>query len=105
MPHAVDLIIRTVRAQPGQITLVPIGPLTNLAAAVIMDADIVPLVKEVVMMGGVAGRGPDLSLPPTEHNITCDPEAAAIVFAAGWPITMVGLDVTTRVRLSRHHLA
>lgn len=105
MPRAVDLIIETVRARPGQVTLVPIGPLTNLAAAVILDPEIVPLVKEVVMMGGVAGRGPDLALPPVEHNIRCDPEAAAIVLAAGWPITMVGLDVTTRVSLRREHLA
>jgi purine nucleosidase len=105
MPHAVDLIIRTVRARPGEITLVPIGPLTNLAAAVILDPAIAPLVKEVVMMGGVAGRGLDLRLPPVEHNIRCDPEAAAVVFAAGWPITMVGLDVTTRVHLRRDHLA
>jgi purine nucleosidase len=105
MPHAVDLIIRAVRARPGEVTLVPIGPLTNLATAVILDPAIVPLVKEVVMMGGVAGRGPDLSLSPVEHNVRCDPEAAAVVFAAGWPITMVGLDVTTRVRLRRDHLA
>jgi purine nucleosidase len=105
MPHAVDLIVRTVRAEPGGITLVPIGPLTNLAAAVIMDAGIVPLVREVVMMGGVVGRGAAYTLPPIEHNISCDPEAAAIVFEAGWPITMVGLDVTTRVNLRRDHLA
>lgn len=105
LPHAVELISQTVRARPGEITLVPIGPLTNLAAAVILDPGIVPLVREVVMMGGVAGRGPDLSLPPVEHNIRCDPEAAAVVFGAGWPITMVGLDVTTRVNLRREHLA
>jgi purine nucleosidase len=105
MTHAVDLILRTLRARPGEITLVPIGPLTNLAAAVILDPGVVPLVKEVVMMGGVAGRGADLRLPPVEHNIRCDPEAAAVVFGAGWPITMVGLDVTTRVNLRRDHLA
>ena len=102
--HAVDLIRETVRAHPGEVTLVPVGPLTNLAAAVIMDADIVPLVKEVVMMGGLAGRRHDQSFSPAEHNIACDPEAAAIVFGAGWPITMVGLDVTTRVTLRRDHL-
>lgn len=82
----------------------PIGPLTNIAAAVIMDEGIVPLVREVVLMGGVAGRGPGMDLPPAEHNIVCDPEAAAVVFGAGWPITMVGLDVTTRVNLRRDHL-
>ncbi|MCC6629425.1 MAG: nucleoside hydrolase [Chloroflexi bacterium] len=105
MTPAVDLIIQTVRARPGQITLVPIGPLTNVAAAVILDPGIVPLVKEVVMMAGVAGRGADLDLPVVEHNIRLDPEAAAVVFAAGWPITMIGLDVTTRVNLTRAHLA
>lgn len=102
--HAVDLIRRIVRARPGEVTLVPIGPLTNIAAAVIMDEGIVPLVREVVLMGGVAGRGPGMGLPPAEHNIVCDPEAAAVVFGAGWPITMVGLDVTTRVNLRRDHL-
>lgn len=103
LPHAVDLIIQTIRSNPGQITLVPIGPLTNVAVALTVAPDIVPLVKEVVVMGGVAGRG-DGRLPVAEHNIVCDPEAAALVFGAGWPIYMVGLDVTTQVRLRRDQL-
>jgi purine nucleosidase len=104
MTPAVELMIQTIRSRPGDITLVPIGPLTNIAAAVILDPEIVPLVKEVVMMAGVAGRGAALDLPPIEHNIRLDPEAAAVVLAAGWPITMVGLDVTTRTNLHRTQL-
>lgn len=104
MTPAVDLMLNLIRANPGQITLVPIGPLTNLAALVTVAPEVVPLVKEVIMMGGVAGRGDKHQLPVAEHNIVCDPEAAALVFGAGWPITMVGLDVTTKTILRREQL-
>lgn len=91
--EAVDFIIETVlAAEPGTITLVPTGALTNIALAVRKEPRIVPLVKEVVLMGGGVHEGNWSAV--AEFNIIVDPEAASIVFAAGWPVTMVGLDVT-----------
>lgn len=91
--HGVDLIIDTVMsAPPGEITLVPTGPLTNIAVAVRREPRIVSRVREVVLMGGAYTRGN--ITPAAEYNIAVDPEAAAIVFGAGWPLTMVGLDLT-----------
>jgi inosine-uridine nucleoside N-ribohydrolase len=91
---APDLIIQLVHKYPHQITLVPIGPETNIALAVSKDPGIVPLVKDVVVMGGsITGGNVDAA---AEANIYGDPEAASIVFNAGWPITMVGLGVGNR---------
>ena len=88
---AADLIIELIHANPHQITLLPIGPLTNIALAVEKDPSIVPLVKEVILMGGsISGGNVNAS---AEANIYGDPEAAQVVFQAGWPLTMVGLDV------------
>jgi purine nucleosidase len=88
---AADLIIELVHANPHQITLLPIGPLTNIALAVEKDPSIIPLVKEVILMGGsISGGNVDAS---AEANIYGDPEAAEVVFQAGWPLTMVDLDV------------
>jgi purine nucleosidase len=98
-----DLIIDMVHAAPHEITLVPVGPLTNIALAVLKDPSIVPLVKEVVLMGGsISGGNVNAA---AEANIYNDPEAAQIVFQAGWPLTMVGLDVGDKTLLSRKHLA
>jgi purine nucleosidase len=99
---APDLIIEMVRAMPGQITLVPVGPLTNVALAVLKDPGIVPLVKEVVIMGGSITEGNVTAA--AEANIYNDPEAAQVVFHAGWKVTMVGLDVTHRTNFGRPHL-
>jgi len=97
-----DLIIQIVHAAPHEITLVPVGPLTNIALAVLKDPSIVPLVKEVVLMGGsIAGGNVSAA---AEANIYNDPEAAQIVFQAGWPLTMVGLDVGDKTLLSQKHL-
>ncbi|WP_378147560.1 nucleoside hydrolase [Cnuibacter sp. UC19_7] len=91
--HAVDLIIETVLAhEPGTITLVPTGALTNIALAARKEPRIVPLVREVVLMGG-GYHGGNWSAT-SEFNIIIDPEAAHIVFNEAWPVTMVGLDVT-----------
>ena len=90
-----EFICRTIHENPGEIVLCPIGPLTNIAQALRHDPSIASKVKEVVIMGG----GLDLG-NVTEHaeaNIWNDPHAADEVFAADWPVTMVGLDVTTKV--------
>jgi purine nucleosidase len=97
-----DLIIEMVHAAPHEITLVPVGPLTNIALAVLKDPSIVPLVKEVILMGGsISGGNVNAS---AEANIYNDPEAAQIVFQAGWPLTMVGLDVGDKTLLTKKHL-
>jgi purine nucleosidase len=98
-----DLIIEMVHAAPHEITLVPVGPLTNIALAVEKDPSIVPLVKEVIIMGGsITGGNVNAA---AEANIYNDPEAAQIVFQAGWPLTMVGLDVGDKTLLSTKYLA
>ena len=94
--HAIDYIIETIGADPGQITLVATGPLTNIALAVHRQPELVSQVKDFVIMGGSSGRGN--VTPAAEFNIAADPEAAAIVFRAGWTVTMVGLDVTLQAR-------
>jgi purine nucleosidase len=91
--HAVDLIVDLVMSHaPGEITLVPTGPLTNIALAVRREPRIVQRVREVVLMGGGAHTGNMTSV--AEFNIWVDPEAADEVFSAGWPVVMAGLDVT-----------
>jgi len=93
---ATDLIIDTIGASPGEITLVATGPLTNIALAVRRRPELVSQVADFVIMGGSATRGN--TTPAAEFNIATDPEAAAIVFAAGWQVTMVGLDATLQAR-------
>lgn len=97
--HAVDFLIRKAREEKGELTLVPIGPLTNIAQAVQKDSEFVNNVQEVVIMGG-AEHGGNMS-PHAEFNFWTDPEAAKIVFQAGFRnITMIGLDATSDVFLS-----
>ncbi len=91
--HAVDLLIDRIRAEPGDITLCPIGPMTNIALALIKAPDIAPLIREIVFMGGAAFR-PGNSTPAAEFNFMIDPHAAQIMLTAGVPLTMFGLDVT-----------
>jgi purine nucleosidase len=92
--HAIDYIIDTVAAAPGQITLVATGPLTNIALAVKREPRLADWVREFVIMGGSTGRGNTTAA--AEYNIWADPEAAAVVFRAGWTVVMLGLDVTLR---------
>ena len=80
------------RAAPGQITLVATGPLTNIALAVKREPRLADWVREFVIMGGSPGRGN--VTPAAEYNIWADPEAAAVVFRAGWTVVVLGLDVT-----------
>src|SRR6516165_699085 len=99
---APDLIIELVHMYPHEITLLPVGPETNIALAVLKDPSIVPLMKEVIVMGGsTSGGNVNAS---AEANIYNDPEAAQIVFNAGWPLTMVGLDVGDRTLFTKTHL-
>ncbi|UDF05331.1 nucleoside hydrolase [Asticcacaulis sp. AND118] len=95
-------IVELIREHPGEITLLAVGPLTNLALALDLDPQIAGLVKEVVIMGGAFGWGPRRGnvSPVAEANIINDPHAADQVFTAPWPIRAVGLDVTTQCILS-----
>ena len=94
--HAAQFIIDTVMANPHEVILAPLGPLTNIAMAYRLEPRIAPLVKEVVLMGGCAFALGNISAT-AEANIYHDPHAAEVVFAAPWKVTMVGLDVTTKI--------
>ena len=98
-----DLIIELVHQYPHEITLIPVGPLTNIALAVSKDPSIVPLVKNIVMMGGSITGGNVNGA--AEANIYNDPEAASIVFNAGWMVTMIGSDVGERTLMTRKDVA
>jgi purine nucleosidase len=100
--HAVDVIIDRVRARPGRVTLCPIGPLTNVAQAILRAPDIAGQIREIVLMGGAIGEGN--VTPAAEFNIYADPHAAKIVFEAGVKLTMLGLDVTHQVLVTRERL-
>ena len=93
--RAAEFIIEQVLAQPGEVTLVPVGPLTNVALAMRLEPTIIPAIKRIVLMGGAMDLG-NWS-PAAEFNILCDPHAADIVFRSGAPITMFGLNVTHQV--------
>jgi purine nucleosidase len=110
--HAVDLLIEEARRRPGEITLVTLGPLTNLAVAVLREPELPRLLRRYVLMGG-AYRSPGNTSPTTEWNIHIDPDAAKVVFRA-WedsaaahgtarPIAL-GLDVTERAKILPDHV-
>ncbi|QQC66201.1 nucleoside hydrolase [Paraburkholderia ginsengisoli] len=100
-------IIDTVRAHPGEVTLLAVGPLTNLALALADDPLIASLVKQAVIMGGAFGIDGVLGnvTPAAEANILGDPDAADIVLGAAWPVAIVGLDVTQPTIMSQDYLA
>jgi purine nucleosidase len=93
--HAVEVIIAALRAQPGRVTLCPIGPLTNIARAMVQAPDIIGHIDRIVLMGGAIGEGN--VTPSAEFNLFADPHAARVVFESGAAITMLGLDVTHQV--------
>jgi pyrimidine-specific ribonucleoside hydrolase len=99
---ASELIRRVVRSSPGEITIVGVGPLTNVALALKADPELAPQIKEIVVMGGSLTGGN--ITPSAEFNFYVDPEAARIVFDSGVPITMVGLNVTQKVLLGQKQL-
>ena len=90
--HAVDFLVDRLMASDGDITLAALGPLTNLALAMVKQPEIIPRIREIVLMGGALARGNVTA--HAEFNIFTDPHAAAVVFNAGAPLTMIGLDVT-----------
>lgn len=100
---AAEFIVRTALAQPGEITLVAVGPLTNLALAARLEPRVVSAVRQVIVMGGAAFV-PGRVSPVPDVNVDNDPEAAAIVFSAGWPLVMAGLDVTMRTVMTGEYL-
>jgi purine nucleosidase len=102
--HAVDAIIRLVRENPGEITLCPIGPMTNIAVALLKAPDIAPLIPEIVFMGGAAFR-PGNSTPTAEFNFMIDPHAAQVMLTAGVTLTMFGLDVTAQALITSDWMA
>ncbi|MEM0977766.1 MAG: nucleoside hydrolase [Pseudomonadota bacterium] len=93
---AAEFICDMITQNPGEIVLCPVGPLTNIAAALDHDPSITSKVKSVVIMGGSLHAGGNVT-QHAEANIWNDPHAADIVFAADWPVTMIGLDVTQRI--------
>lgn len=101
---AAQFIAETIMANPGEVTLIPLGPLTNLALALALEPRLVDNVAEVVLMGGAATVGGNIT-PAAEANIFKDPHAADVVFTAGWPLTMVGLDVTIKTVMTIDYMA
>jgi inosine-uridine nucleoside N-ribohydrolase len=99
---ASEVIRRMVRANPGQITIVAIGPLTNIATVLKEDPSLATLIKSIAIMGGSLSGGN--VTPSAEFNFYVDPEAARIVFDSGIPLTMVGLDVTRKVLLHEEQI-
>jgi len=100
---AAEFIVKTVNENPGEITLVTVGRLTNLAHALKLDPSIGSKIKKVVVMGGNV-YVPGNATPLSEANLHGDPEAAAFVFASDAPLTIVGLDVSQKTRLTQAHL-
>jgi inosine-uridine nucleoside N-ribohydrolase len=100
--HAVDWIAATLTAATDPVTLVPTGPLTNVALLLARFPDVVSRVERVVLMGGAIGLGN--ATPAAEFNIWADPEAARRVFSSGLDITMAGLDVTHKALMHDQHV-
>ncbi|HZU12688.1 MAG TPA: nucleoside hydrolase [Chloroflexota bacterium] len=98
--HAVDIIIETINRLPGEVTLVSLGPLTNIAMAVKRDPTIAGKVRRYVMMGGTWDSVGNVT-PVAEYNIWVDPEAAEIVFHAGFRLTMAGWDISRKYAVFR----
>jgi inosine-uridine nucleoside N-ribohydrolase len=92
--NAIDLMRRTIRTHPNEVVLIAIGPLTNIALLCAVDPEAFGLLKGLVIMAGDFGSG------QPEWNVHCDPHAAAIVFASGFPATAIGLNVTEQVTLT-----
>ncbi len=101
--HGVDALLEAVSAAPGDITLVSIGPMTNVGLAFAKDPELGRKLRSLVLMGGIAHCAGLAALESrfAEHNIACDPEAASLAFRGGANLVMVGLDVTLQVGIGR----
>jgi len=103
--HAVDFIIETLlAAKKGTVTLIPTGPMTNVATAIQREPAILDRIQEIVAMGGAMREGGNRS-PSAEFNVLVDPHAADIVYNSGKPVTALGLDVTHQVLSTRERVA
>ena len=103
--HAVDFIVETLMAhEPGTVTLCTLGPLTNIALALIRDPRIAPRIKQIVLMGGGFFEGGNVT-PAAEFNIYVDPHAADVVFRSNIPIVMMPLDVTHKALTTARRVA
>jgi purine nucleosidase len=102
-PHAVDYLIERVLAEPGEISIFPIGPMTNLGMAIRKEPRFAGAVKELVIMGGAILEHGNIT-PQAEFNIFVDPHAAHIVFHSAIPITLIPLDVTHKCMLLQEHV-
>jgi purine nucleosidase len=107
--HSADLIVEEARRAPGELTLITLGPLTNLAVALEREPALPTLVRKLVMMAG-SNRSPGHTAPTSEWNVAVDPEAMQAVLSAwesaagvGWPVAL-GLDVTERAKFLPDHL-
>jgi inosine-uridine nucleoside N-ribohydrolase len=100
--HAIDWIAKTVSSQPRAVTLVPTGPLTNVALFLARYPELAPKVARIVLMGGAIAEGN--VTPAAEFNIWADPEAARRVFSSGLDVAMVGLDVTHKALMRKPHV-
>jgi purine nucleosidase len=99
--YAATAIAELVMREPGRTTIVAIGPLTNVALALLLEPRVATAVREIVVMGGVFRGQTNVGWMPGEFNFWCDPDAVAVVLASGAPLSLVGLDVTRQVRLTR----
>jgi purine nucleosidase len=102
--HGVDFIIEAVKSHPEPVTLVPIGPLTNIAMALVKDPSIKSHIREIVFMGG-AMRGGNVPGGYAEFNVFNDPHAAHVVITSGLDVTMVGLDVTHSALMTQEYFS
>jgi len=100
--HAIDFMAETLRGAAAPVTLVPVGPLTNVALLLARHPELADRVERIVLMGGAIAEGN--VTPAAEFNVWVDPEAAARVFASGIDVTMIGLDVTHRALLTEAHV-
>jgi inosine-uridine nucleoside N-ribohydrolase len=99
--HAVDFLARSALGSERPVTLVPVGPLTNIALLLARHPEVVEAVERIVLMGGAVAEGN--TTPAAEFNIWADPEAARRVFSSGLPVTMIGLDVTHKALMTETH--
>ncbi|MGC8668647.1 MAG: nucleoside hydrolase [Chthonomonadales bacterium] len=101
---AVEFMRRQIEANPGEVTLIAIGPLVNLGDLLTRHPEVKAHIRQIVIMGGAVYQGYDGGKPTAEWNIRCDPAAAKVVFQSGVPLTMAGLEATAMLKLEADRL-